>query len=790
MFSEKLLDDKGVEIGQANEFGEQISTYERVSDSENIKISKDNDGVQTAYGYNRTGECIEMSTTIDDTANVTTYGYEKDFLTSLKHNDFEITYDYDEQGRNNKISIAGEEYLEKTFGQDEETTRLASGESFRAVFDADGNVAEQYLNDSLAVQYSYDGYGNVLSTKEFFTDKSGKSHTAQHNYSYDKFGNTIYEEMSQHSDTDKWNFDIDTKFDEGGNVASRTFVINGKPQEYEYAYSDDPDAKLEAVSLPNGAVQTIDYDKLSRVHKVELNVADTTLEHREYEYLKVGDHASNLVGKLKFARDGVQKEMLRYKYDEKGNITEIRENNSLLARYKYDGLSRLVREDNKQFAKTTTFEYDAGGNILRRVEYAFTLAENLEEVDGKVFEYNYSLTGWRDQLKEYNGQAFEYDAIGNPTTYRDQTLTWSHGRRLDKFGDIAEYTYNANGIRTSKIFDNFTTKYFLNGNKILIQEDASNTLTFFYGADGVTGFHIKNSVIDADYYYKKNLQNDIIGIYDNQGTLIAKYEYDAWGNQKIKILQNFVKYVDLEEDFQYNDISDVDKFVAFKNPFRYRSYYYDFETNLYYLNSRYYDPELARFVNADDISNLDKESFNGLNLYAYCNNAPTINFDPNGDSLIALLFILLATTIAGAVANGVKAYNNGARGWDLFGEIVLGAAFGLAAGGAIISTIAVFAGALGFATVFGVGVAQAFAIGTLAFNFTAFVIAPLFGIDMEGIEFEATADSPSYKPPEYSYPTNALTLIKHNNLFNKRTIGNDLLFWKNIQYFKKIFGKN
>ena len=187
LYSEKLLDDKGVEIGQANEFGEQISTYERVSGSDNIKISKDNDGVQTAYGYNCSDECIEMSTTIDDTANVTTYGYEKGFLTSLKHNDFEITYDYDEQGRNNKISIAGEGYLEKTFGQDEETTTLASDERFKTVYDEDGNVAEEYFNDTLAVQYSYDGYGNVLSTKEFFTDKNGKAHTAQHNYSYDKF---------------------------------------------------------------------------------------------------------------------------------------------------------------------------------------------------------------------------------------------------------------------------------------------------------------------------------------------------------------------------------------------------------------------------------------------------------------------------------------------------------------------------------------------------------------------------------------------------------------------------
>lgn len=68
---------------------------------------------------------------------------------------------------------------------------------------------------------------------------------------------------------------------------------------------------------------------------------------------------------------------LSYKYDEKGNITEIQENGLLLARYTYDGLSRLIREDNKTFGKTYTWSYDAGGNILNRSEYDFTLRDEI-----------------------------------------------------------------------------------------------------------------------------------------------------------------------------------------------------------------------------------------------------------------------------------------------------------------------------------------------------------------------------------------------------------------------------
>ena len=70
--------------------------------------------------------------------------------------------------------------------------------------------------------------------------------------------------------------------------------------------------------------------------------------------------------------------------------------------------------------------------------------------------------------------------------------------------------------------------------------------------------------------------------------------------------------------------------IGNKNPFRYRSYYFDTETGLYYLKSRYYDPEICRFITIDDISYIDPETINGLNLYAYCGNNPVMFSDPNG----------------------------------------------------------------------------------------------------------------------------------------------------------------
>ena len=104
--------------------------------------------------------------------------------------------------------------------------------------------------------------------------------------------------------------------------------------------------------------------------------------------------------------------------------------------------------------------------------------------------------------------------------------------------------------------------------------------------------------------------------------------------------------------------SDINQFIAFKNPFRYRSYYYDYETGLYYLNSRYYDPELGRFINADDISILNKtlDEINGLNLYAYCFNNFVNTFDDDGQLawwkklLIGLAFIVVGAIVTAATA--------------------------------------------------------------------------------------------------------------------------------------------
>ncbi len=97
---------------------------------------------------------------------------------------------------------------------------------------------------------------------------------------------------------------------------------------------------------------------------------------------------------------------------------------------------------------------------------------------------------------------------------------------------------------------------------------------------------------------------------------MVRYRYDGWGNHKV-----------MNPDGSKNE---SDTFIGNINPFRYRGYYYDVETGLYYLKTRYYDPETGRFITIDDISYLAPDTINGLNLYAYCGNNPVMNVDPNG----------------------------------------------------------------------------------------------------------------------------------------------------------------
>ncbi len=373
---------------------------------------------------------------------------------------------------------------------------------------------------------------------------------------YDAQGNECVREYSNENGVV---FAVDRSYDKQGNVLESNLHINSNVQSTSYTYDDTPDRRLSSLTLPNGFVQTPVYDKLGRLSGIKQKKGVRSFGKDIY-YKQVGDHTSELVASEWFEKNGVRKERLAYSYDEKGNIVSIKENNTIIVRYDYDSLSRLVREDNKKLDKTTVFAYDNGGNITSRVEYKYSLADTSNLENGNTFTYEYASNGWRDQLCSYNGVVCrEYDNLGNPKVYRDKHLSWSHGRQLDSIGDIT-YQYNANGVRIAKTANGITTKYYVDGTTILAQEVGSRLMQFTRGIDGLNGFTLSGT----EYFYKKNIQGDIIGIMDASGNELVKYVYDAWGNHEIYVLVNGVyKKISEAQSSAYVEIAQL-------NPYRYR----------------------------------------------------------------------------------------------------------------------------------------------------------------------------------------------------------------------------
>ena len=208
-------------------------------------------------------------------------------------------------------------------------------------------------------------------------------------------------------------------------------------------------------------------------------------------------------------------------------------------------------------------------------------------------------------------------------------MTWSNGRQLDSTnvgGMNLSYSYNADGQRTSKSRSAYyTDEYVYYGTQLstLIRNGVGykHSLTFIYDDNGqALGFYYDTNLNDSNpgtkYYYVCNAQGDVLQLRDHTNAPVANYYYDSWG----KLLGI--------TDANGNAITAFNS-VAVLNPIRYRGYFYDTETGFYYLNSRYYDPQIGRFINADGYVSTG-QGFLDYNMFLYCGNNPTNRVDQTG----------------------------------------------------------------------------------------------------------------------------------------------------------------
>lgn len=297
-----------------------------------------------------------------------------------------------------------------------------------------------------------------------------------------------------------------------------------------------------------------------------------------------------------------------YQYDSNQNIHRIISDQSGEndITYSYDKLNRLKNEYNKKQNTNYTYSYlDDNSKDINRITKVISGTT-------KVKEFTYDEL---NRLTKYS----KYGTIITSLTYSGNNLNpiyisrngnlnvlaWTRDNLLSRYGNNS-YNYNYQGNRISKITNTKTINYYYDGSKLLGEDHSDGVkIRYIYDLMGITGARYITSSGITDYIYVKDGQGNIVAI-SKDGNILTEYYYDAWGNV-------------LEE---VKDSSDP--FVKI-NPFRWRCNYYDIESDLYYINGRYYSPELLSYIDSLDIENVVSNSgtIGGLNPYSICTDNPT-----------------------------------------------------------------------------------------------------------------------------------------------------------------------
>ena len=490
-----------------------------------------------------------------------------------------------------------------------------NGQTVNYNYDKYGNVKELFYNGKLAFSFLSDKTGSVMRHKDFVNNR-------QYDYDYDTTGRLVRQVKTDISKTDAENKFVSAyeyDYDLNNNITKLASKNGDSSIVHSFTYGKDN--LLTEYSSDVSSKVTYTYDGLNR--QTKSSVALKTPLDMSYTYYDSNRGENFTTTKIK--EETIGKDTYKYEYDTNGNITDIykKVNNDWqrLYLYEYDEFNQLITSCDYINQKQYRYDYDEAGNIL--TETVSRIGAHGQLYDSRVNAYGYDDANWGDKLTSYNGETITYDEIGNPLSYRDgMEMTWLNGRKLTTLqsgNDSISYKYDSNGVRTSKTVNGVEYTYeYLNG-KLMHETRGEKVFDYCYDANGqlyAVSYKANSSTNAVTYYYAHNWRGDITSIYDGEGNMVAKYEYDAWGNVLTVTNSN------------NSEITDPNH-IANLNPFRYRSYYYDSESGLYYLMSRYYDPVTHRFVNADSYF----QSGDGIldtNMNAYCRNNPLNNIDKYG----------------------------------------------------------------------------------------------------------------------------------------------------------------
>ena len=585
--------------------------------------------------------------------------------TLMTYADTKVINNEDSDGDTSNVAIGG------IIDQDEKIETYENGQSIRTVITtykvdngdktSTASKTETYYNsneNSTYITY-FNSDGEIMKLEDY---SANSENPVEWNYSYTENGTLI-------TRNDGFTKSVQTSENEE-NGASTTITSYGFKdlKDNNRIYTSTITSQTETETDAEGVERTKDVTSQT-LHNSDI-VSIEMMDDFSEEKIRSNTHNINVIKSTYeknknthatynvdiYANDSDKK--FDYTYDLTGNITKIELNGDVKYEYDYDAHGRLTTEKDYTILKEYSYDYNTNGNVYGKTEYIINENGNRTDSSGTTVYYDYGNSEWPDQLTEYNGQVITYDNSGNPLTYVDGlAFTWNRGRQLSTvtLGDNSSvsYRYNENGFRTYKHTDDETTVYEWDGSTLLretIKYKATNQkvdVWYLYDAnERVIGFeynylNFTGTLVTARVYYEKNLQGDVIGLLDTRGAEIATYAYDAWGNV------TDTTYVEGKEiPYELNHIT-------------YRGYYRDDETGFYYLQSRYYDSEVGRFINADDVDYIGASGkiYNN-NLYSYCESNPLSFYDPSGSILIStcVLIGIGVGAVIGATVGSIYGY--------------------------------------------------------------------------------------------------------------------------------------
>ncbi len=647
-----------------------FNTLNGILEAVTMPIGTGDDTTTTSYEYDAMGNVVSVATTVsDNVSQELEYVYTNDRLTEIitPNGKYEIIYDVWGQVTSvNVVQTNGTTVplIEYTYNSGALRTQVAT---------------VTYSNSSTnnkTYEYTYSADGNVVNIKENSDNK--------HKITYNNLGEltelenvggrTIkYVDNGMYIYNDKNQLVYTSVTDSEGKTTEENYGIKYTEKDTEYSYDSATGNSTNTNALDVASYYRIEQaattDYFGRENKQLTTVYDITEETEEtsaevigkikttYNYpVDENGKTTSLIDKFvnKTYNGNSNTERIYdgyyYEYDKQNKISvekALNQDGTTADRYsyEYDKLGQLIRYNSAVENKSYTYEYDNNGNITAKKEYAYTTG-----VLGAVTNttsYNYD-SQWKDKLVSIGDKTITYDNIGNPVNYLGANLTWQ-GRELTSYETSEnkfEYLYDENGMRYRTTITNkednsvgYLDYVWVDSKLVSISftsDELNQTVKYLYNDfDEPVGFIATREDGSVDtFYYLKNAQGDITNIVSATGKKMVSFTYDAFGKRTVTYQAN-----------NSTTPGQIELLTQMKadllNPFAYRGYCYDYDMGMYYLQSRYYDPEVGRFINSDSTDYLGYTgTVLGCNLFAYCENDPVNFVDNNGFVKRNLSFVI------------------------------------------------------------------------------------------------------------------------------------------------------